>query len=156
MGDTEKVETTENAVVFDSVQIQDIIPHRYPFLLVDKIIEFVDNQRIVGIKNVTINEPFFMGHFPGQPVMPGVLILEAMAQTAAILAKRSVDGVNPNKSVFLVGANDFKWKRKVVPGDTLRIVMTSVRKRRPLWVMQGEVFVEGKLVATGTMSAMEN
>jgi 3-hydroxyacyl-[acyl-carrier-protein] dehydratase len=156
MGDTEKVEATEGGVVFDSVQIQDIIPHRYPFLLVDKIIEFVDNQRIVGIKNVTINEPFFMGHFPGQPVMPGVLILEAMAQTAAILAKRSVDGVNPTKSVFLVGATDFKWKRKVVPGDTLRIVMTSVRKRRPIWVMQGEVFVEGKLVATGTMSAMEN
>jgi 3-hydroxyacyl-[acyl-carrier-protein] dehydratase len=88
--------------------------------------------------------------------MPGVLVLEAMAQTAAILAKRSIDGVAPGKSVFLVGATDFKWKKKIVPGDTLRIEMVSVRKRRPIWVMQGEVFVEGKLVASGTISAMEN
>lgn len=142
-------------VVYDANEILSILPHRYPFLMVDRIIEFVDNQRIVGIKNVTFNEPFFQGHFPGQPVMPGVMIIEAMAQTAAVLAKRSVDGVRPDKTVFLIGATDFKWKRKVVPGDTLRIVMESVKKRRPVWVMKGEVTVNGELVASGTVSAAE-
>ena len=148
-------EQTEEKVVFDTASILEILPHRYPFLLIDKIIEFVDNQSIVAIKNVTMNEPFFPGHFPGQPVMPGVLILEAMAQTGAVLAKKSIDGVRPEKTVFLVGASDCKWKRKVLPGDTLRIKMTSVRKRRPIWVMAGEVTVNGELVASGTVSAAE-
>jgi 3-hydroxyacyl-[acyl-carrier-protein] dehydratase len=115
----------EEQVVYDAQQILKILPHRYP------------------------------GHFPGQPVMPGVMVLEAMAQTAAVLAKQSVDGVKPDKTVFLVGATDFKWKRKVVPGDTLRIEMISVRKRRPLWIMSGEVTVDGKFVASGTLSAAE-
>jgi len=143
------------SVIYDVTQIQEIIPHRYPFLLVDKIVEVVDNERIVGIKAVTINEPYFQGHFPGRPVMPGVLITEAMAQTAAILARVSTDGVRPDKYVFLVGANDFKWKRQVVPGDTLRIEMKSVKKRRPLWIMQGTVTVDGRLVASGTITAAE-
>lgn len=141
--------------IYDSIRIQQVIPHRYPFLLVDKIVELVDNERVVGIKNVTVNEPFFTGHFPGRPVMPGVLIIEAMAQTAAILAIESTDGVKKGHTVFLVGASDFKWKRQVVPGDTLRIEMTSIRKRRPLWIMGGVVTVDGKLVASGTISAAE-
>ncbi len=148
-------ENSENKVIFDTASILEILPHRYPFLLIDKVVEFVDNQRIVAIKNVTINEPFFPGHFPGQPVMPGVMIIEAMAQAGAVLAKKSQDGVRPEKTVFLVGATDCKWKRKVLPGDTLRIVMTSVRKRRPIWVMAGEVTVNGELVASGTVSAAE-
>lgn len=141
--------------VFDSVAIQAIIPHRYPFLLLDRVVEFEDNKRIVGIKNVTINEPFFQGHFPGRPVMPGVLIMEAMAQTAAILAIKSAEGVGKGKTVFLVGANDFKWKKMVQPGDTLRIEMLSQRKRRPIWIMSGSVSVNGDLVASGTLSAAE-
>jgi beta-hydroxyacyl-ACP dehydratase FabZ len=149
------MEEREEKIVYDASQILEILPHRYPFLMIDKIIDFEDNKRIVGIKNVTINEPFFPGHFPGQPVMPGVMILEAMAQTAAVLAKQSIDGVKPDKTVFLVGATDCKWKRKVVPGDTLRIEMTSVRKRRPLWIMSGEVTVDGKFVASATLSAAE-
>lgn len=152
---SEIAEKPEEQVVYGPAQILDILPHRFPFLMIDKVIEFEDNKRIVGIKNVTSNEPFFPGHFPGQPVMPGVMILEAMAQTAAILAKKSIDGVLPDKTVFLVGATDFKWKRKVVPGDTLRIEMVSVRKRRPLWIMAGEVTVDGKFVASGTLSAAE-
>ena len=136
-------------------EIMEILPHRYPFLLVDRIIEFVDSERCVGLKNVTINEPFFQGHFHGRPVMPGVLILEAMAQVAAVLARRSNDGVGENKTVFLVGIDDVKFRQMVVPGDQLEIRMVSIRKRRPVWVMGGEVFVNGKLVASGKISAAE-
>ncbi|MCO6430185.1 MAG: 3-hydroxyacyl-ACP dehydratase FabZ [Deltaproteobacteria bacterium] len=141
---------------YDILEIQKVIPHRYPFLLIDKIIEFVDNERCIGIKNVTMNEPFFQGHFPGRPVMPGVMILEAMAQTGAILARESKDGVIPTKTIFLVGADDVKWKKQVVPGDTMRIEMTSVKKRRPIWIMDGVVTVDGKLVASARISALES
>ena len=142
-------------VVYDTVEIQQIIPHRYPFLMIDKIIEFEDNKRIVGIKNVTANEPFFTGHFPGRPVMPGVMILEALAQTGAILARTSLDGVDPAKTVFLVGATDIKWKKMVFPGDTLRLEMFSLKKRRPLWIMNGTASVDGKMVASATITAAE-
>jgi 3-hydroxyacyl-[acyl-carrier-protein] dehydratase len=145
----------EGTVVFDNITVQQIIPHRYPFLLIDKVIEFVDNEKCVGIKNVTANEPFFVGHFPGRPIMPGVLIVESMAQVGAVLAKKSTDGVGANKAIVLVGANDLRFKRQVVPGDTLRVEMRSVRKRRPLWIMSGEVTVEGRVVASGSISAME-
>ena len=148
-------EGTEEKIVYDTVEIQKILPHRYPFLLIDKIIEFKDNDRIVAIKNATINEPFFGGHFPGMPVMPGVLILEAMAQTAAVLATNSSNGVDRDKTIFLVGADNVRWKKKVLPGDTLRIEMHSLKKRRPMWVMSGSVYVDGKVVATGTISAAE-
>jgi 3-hydroxyacyl-[acyl-carrier-protein] dehydratase len=143
------------SVVFDIMQLREIIPHRYPFLLLDKVIEFVDNEKCVGIKCVTINEGFFQGHFPQRPVMPGVLIMEAMAQTAAVFAKKSSDGVEDGKTMMLVGVEDFKWKKMVVPGDVLRIEMRSNKKRRPLWSLSGEVTVDGKLVARGIISAME-
>jgi beta-hydroxyacyl-ACP dehydratase FabZ len=137
-----------------SVQdIQEILPHRYPFLLVDKIVVLEPNERIVGIKNVTMNEPFFVGHFPGRPVMPGVMILEAMAQTAAILALKSPEGMNPDKLILLVGADGVRWKRQVLPGDTLRIEMVVERKRHPIWSMKGTVTVDGKVVAVGVLSA---
>ncbi len=142
-------------VVYNVQQILEILDHRYPFLLVDKIIEFEDQERIVGVKNVTFNEPFFPGHFPNHPVMPGVLILEAMAQVGAVLAKESTDGVRPGHFVYLVGATDFKWKRQVVPGDTLVIEMTSVRRRRPLWVMEGKARVNGEIAVSGIISACE-
>jgi len=142
-------------VIYDILEIQKILPHRYPFLMVDKVIEYEDNQRIVGIKNVSINEPFFQGHFPGRPVMPGVMILEAMAQVGALLARTSEDGVKEEKTVFLVGLTDFKFKKQVVPGDTLVIEMVSVKKRRPLWIMKGTVKVNGDVVALGTISAAE-
>ena len=125
-------------------------------MLVDKIIEFVDNESIVGIKSVTINESFFQGHFPKKPIMPGVLILEAMAQTGAIMALKSSQGINePGKYLFLVGATDVKWRKPVLPGDTMRIEMTFTKSRRPLWFMDGKVIVDDKVVASATINAAE-
>lgn len=149
------VEVPKKVIGFDHLQIMEILPHRYPFLLLDRITEFVDGERVVGIKNVTSSEPFFQGHFPGRPVMPGVLMIEAMAQTAAILAKKSSEGVLPGKTVFLVGVDEFKFRRQVVPGDTLRIEMTSVKRRRPLWIMGGTIHVGDNLIASGRISAAE-
>ncbi|MDZ4784951.1 MAG: 3-hydroxyacyl-ACP dehydratase FabZ [bacterium] len=145
----------ENGVVFDHNDILNILPHRYPFLMVDKVIEFEDAKRIVTIKNVTFNEHFFSGHFPGKPVMPGVMILEAMAQTGAIFAKKSFNGLAMDKLFYFVGANDIKWKKPVFPGDILRIEMMADKVRRPLWMMKGTVHVGDKLVAQGSLSAAE-
>ena len=148
-------ETNEQKVVFDAVEIQRLLPHRYPFLLVDKIIELKENESIVGIKNVTINEPFFTGHFPSTPVMPGVLILESMAQVGCILSKVSSDGAGMSKNLYFVGADQVRWKRTVVPGDTLRIAMRFIRRRRGFWEMEADVTVDGKVVCSGKLMAME-
>lgn len=153
---TAAADSSEQKVVFDIQEVMRILPHRYPFLMVDKIIEFVENESIVGVKNVTCNEPFFVGHFPGNPVMPGVLILEAMAQTGAILAHTSSEGVTNDKTLFLVKADDMKWKRPVRPGDTMRIEMTFEKRRKPLWIMRGVVTVDGTVVASGSLAAAES
>lgn len=144
----------EERVVFDSIEIQKILPHRYPFVLVDKIVELVPGERVVGVKNVTINEPFFQGHFPGYPVMPGVLVLEAMGQTAAILV-RSSPQASKEQLFFFVGANNVKWRKQVVPGDSLRIHMHSLKKKRMIWMMSGEVTCRGQLVASADVSAAQ-
>jgi 3-hydroxyacyl-[acyl-carrier-protein] dehydratase len=150
----EMVEAMEAApVTMDILEIQRWIPHRYPFLLIDRVLNLVPNETITTIKNVTANEEFFEGHFPGHPVMPGVLIMESMAQTAAVFARYSEPELLKNKTFYLVGADNFKWKKMVVPGDQLTIVMKSVKKRNPLWIMDGEVFVDGKVVASGTLTA---
>ena len=150
----EMVEAMEAApVTMDILEIQRWIPHRYPFLLIDRVLDLVSNEHITTIKNVTANEEFFEGHFPGHPVMPGVLIMEAMAQTAAVFARYSEPELLKNKTFYLVGADNFKWKKMVVPGDQLKIVMKSVKKRNPLWIMDGEVFVDGKVVVSGTLTA---
>jgi 3-hydroxyacyl-[acyl-carrier-protein] dehydratase len=149
------MEEVEEQVVFDIQKIMEILPHRYPFLMIDRVTVFEDNVRVVAKKCVTMNEPYFMGHFPGRPVMPGVMLLESMAQAAAILAFRSVDGVIPGKIIFLTGATDVRFKRQVNPGDVLKVEMRSVRKRRPLWIMEGEVTVAGKLVCSATVTAAE-
>lgn len=150
----EAVEVRESEPVsMDIQEIQKWIPHRYPFLLIDRILDVVKDSHIISIKNVTMNEEFFQGHFPAQPVMPGVLIMEAMAQTAAVFARYSEAELLKNKTFYLVGADNFKWKKMVVPGDQLRIVMKSVKKRNPLWIMDGEVLVDGKVVASGRLTA---
>jgi len=140
-------------VIFDYEEIKRILPHRYPFLLIDKIIEYKKDESVVAIKNVTANEQFFAGHFPNKAVMPGVLIMEAMAQAAAVLARIN-DEENDNSLVFFVGVNNFKWKRIVVPGDTLRIEVKFLKRRCKLWVVYAEATVEGDLVACGELSAM--
>lgn len=143
-------------VVYDINQIKEIIPHRYPFLLIDRITEFVSGKHIVGIKTVSANEPYFAGHFPDKPVMPGVLILEAVAQVAAILARQSPEvGLRPDGLTYLVGTSGFKWKKQVIPGDTLVIKVELIKKKRPMLVVEGIVTVDGEVVASGTVSAAE-
>jgi UDP-3-O-[3-hydroxymyristoyl] N-acetylglucosamine deacetylase/3-hydroxyacyl-[acyl-carrier-protein] dehydratase len=139
-------------VVFDTNAIKRILPHRYPFLLVDKIIDFKIDEKIVGVKNVTVNEPFFEGHFPGQPVMPGVLILEAMAQTGGILLLNGIE--NPgDKLVLFMGINNAKFRKPVTPGDQLVFELTMMNRRSKVWTMKGEAFVDGHLVAEAEMMA---
>ena len=131
-----------------NADIQKIIPHRFPFLLVDKIIEIEYGVRAVGIKNVTANEPFFQGHFPDFPVMPGVLLIEAIAQVGAV-ATLSLPA-NKGKMAFFAGIDEVRFKRQVVPGDTLRIEVTMTRMRGPLGQGIGEATVDGQLACRGS------
>jgi 3-hydroxyacyl-[acyl-carrier-protein] dehydratase len=131
--------------ILDVNEIRTILPHRYPFLLVDRIIE-IEAERIVGIKNVTVNEPFFQGHFPEFPVMPGVMIVEAMAQTAGILVLRGIPD-RDNKLVFLVSVDAARFRKPVVPGDQLRIEMKVIRRKGTVAKMAGTATVNGVLVA---------
>jgi 3-hydroxyacyl-[acyl-carrier-protein] dehydratase len=132
--------------VLDSLAIQQLLPHRYPFLLVDRIIELVPRERIVGIKQVSINEPFFQGHFPGAPVMPGVLVVEALAQVGAILALREIED-RDQKLVLFTGIREARFRRPVVPGDTLTLEVTAIRIGSRVQRMRGEAKVEGQLAA---------
>ncbi|MGL4408193.1 MAG: 3-hydroxyacyl-ACP dehydratase FabZ [Zoogloea sp.] len=130
----------------DINEIKQYLPHRYPFLLVDRIIELEENKRVVGIKNVTINEPFFPGHFPHNPVMPGVLIIEALAQTAAMLAFKST-GTKPNadSNVYFASVDGVRFKRPVVPGDQLVMEAEIVRTIRNMWKFKGVARVDGQV-----------
>jgi beta-hydroxyacyl-ACP dehydratase FabZ len=129
----------------DNDAIRDILPHRYPFLLVDKIIE-MDEEHVVGIKNVTANEPFFLGHFPDFPVMPGVLIIEAMAQTAGVQVLSTIPD-RKNKLVFLVSVDGARFRRPVRPGDQLRIEMKVIKRKGTVAKMAGHATVDGTIVA---------
>ena len=137
----------------EQAEIQALLPHRYPFLLVDRIKELEPDRRIVGIKSVTINEPFFQGHFPGRPVMPGVLIIEAMAQAGGVLVFKS-GGPIGKPIVYMAGIEEAKFRRPVVPGDQLRFEVDVLKKRPPFWKMQGKAFVENELVCEAVVTAM--
>lgn len=140
--------------VMDVTEIQKILPHRYPFLLVDRIVEIEPGKRIVGIKNVTANEEFFLGHFPGKPVMPGVLIVEAMAQVGGVLLLKDVPD-RENKLVYFMGIDEARFRRPVVPGDQLRMELEVLRLKQSTCKLQGKAFVDGQLVAEAVvMSAM--
>lgn len=133
-------------VVLDTREIQRLLPHRYPFLLVDRIIELEPRIRIVGIKQVSIGEPFFQGHFPDAPVMPGVLIVEALAQVGAILALREIED-RDSKLVLFSGINSARFRAPVTPGDTLRLEVTAIRIGSRVQRMRGEASVNGRIVA---------
>jgi len=139
--------------MLDINEIMKILPHRYPFLLVDRIVELETGRRIVGTKNVTVNEPFFPGHFPGHPVMPGVLIIEAMAQVAAILAYVSSDESVRSKVTYFVGIDNARFRKPVVPGDQLRLELEAVGCKRGIWTFSGKVHVGDKLVAEADLKA---
>ena len=134
-----------------------ILPHRYPFLLVDKIIEMEMGKRVVGIKNVTANEPFFQGHFPGNPIMPGVLIIEAMAQVGGVLARLSIPNVMEREDmgeIFFVSMDKVKFRKPVVPGDQIRFEAEALRAGARVWKMAGKAFVDGDLVAEANLVAV--
>jgi len=133
-------------------EIMKHLPHRYPFLLVDRIVELTPGQSITGIKNVTINEPFFMGHFPDQPIMPGVLIIEAMAQVAGVMAFTS--GVEGSGSVYFMSIENAKFRRPVVPGDQIRMEIKVVKQRGNVWKFSGTAHVEDKVVSEAEFTAM--
>lgn len=133
-------------------KIMELLPHRYPFLLVDRIDEMEEGKRIVGTKNVTINEPFFQGHFPGHPIMPGVLIIEAMAQVGGVFALLSGDG-GSDKVTYFVGIDKAKFRRPVVPGDVLRFELELVDCRRGIYTFAGKAFVGEKVAAEAELKA---
>lgn len=130
------------------------LPHRYPFLMVDKISHMEGSRYIVGVKNVTFNEPHFLGHFPGQPVMPGVLIVEGMAQTAGAACVASGDAGGKAKVVYFMTVDKCKFRKPVVPGDRLEYHMTRINRRRNMWWFKGEAKVDGQIVAEAELGAM--
>ena len=135
-------------------EIIKLIPHRHPFLMIDKVTNIVPNQSITGIKSVTINEPFFPGHFPEYPVMPGVLILESMAQTAACLVSYQDKSLSSNNLVFFTGIEKAKFKKPVIPGNELVLKINLISNKRSLYKFNGEAFIQNKLVAFSEFSAM--
>jgi UDP-3-O-[3-hydroxymyristoyl] N-acetylglucosamine deacetylase/3-hydroxyacyl-[acyl-carrier-protein] dehydratase len=145
-------ETSPSQPAMDVQQILDFLPHRYPMLLVDRILEVEEGERIVGLKNVTINEPFFNGHFPGHPIMPGVLIVEAMAQAGGLLMMSEMENVT-EKVVYFMSLDDVKWRKPVVPGDQLIFEVKLVQRRRTVLKMRGVAKVDGVTVAEATMMA---
>lgn len=138
----------------DILRVMEMIPHRHPFLMIDKVTEVVANDSAVGIKNVTINEGFFQGHFPKRPVMPGVLIIESMAQTAAVLVVETLGAAAEGKLVYFMSIDSARFRRPVVPGDTLEIRVKKVKHRSAVWKFSGEAHVNGMLCAEAIFTAM--
>jgi beta-hydroxyacyl-ACP dehydratase FabZ len=140
-------------MILDIKEIQKLIPHRFPMLLVDRIIDMVPGESITGIKNVTMNEWFFQGHYPGEPIMPGVLIVEAMAQTGGVLMMKMLEG-QQGKSIYFMTIDNVKFRKTVVPGDTLKFEVKIVQFKGKIGKIHGEAYVDGKLAAEADMMAM--
>jgi len=146
--------SSTQAQTIDIARIMDMLPHRYPFLLVDRIIDFVPGESAVGLKNVTVNEPQFQGHFPTIPVMPGVLIIEAMAQTAAIVVVESLESKTAGNLVYFMTIDEARFRKPVVPGDSMHIHVTKIHSRKTVWKFKGEARVGDALCAEAVFSAM--
>ena len=144
---------TSETRVIEIGEIMDMIPHRYPFLLIDKVTDIVPGESAIGIKNVTMNEPFFQGHFPGHPIMPGVLIIEAMAQTSAILFIETT-GNRAGNVVYFMTVDQARFRKPITPGDQVELHVTKQRNRGNVWKFSGEARVDGKLMAQAVYSAM--
>lgn len=146
---------TEKTDVINIKKIMDMIPHRYPILLVDRVLECIPGESAIGLKNVTMNEPHFMGHFPGEPVMPGVLIIEAMAQTAAIVVVQAMEDPRANdKLVYFMTIDNAKFRNPVTPGDTVHIHVEKVQSRGKVWKFKGQAIVDGNVCAEASFGAM--
>lgn len=139
--------------MYDIQEIMNLLPHRYPFIMVDRILELIPGEKVVALKNVTINEPFFQGHFPGTPVMPGVLIVEAMAQAGAVLAHASLSREELGGLVFFMGMDKVKFRKPVVPGDQLVIELKPLKQRLKVFKMSATAKVDGTLVAEAELMA---
>lgn len=140
--------------IIEPAELLKVLPHRYPFLLVDRIIEVNADESCIGIKNVTFNEPFFPGHFPERPVMPGVLLIEGMAQTAGAICSRSVGYDKAPPTVFFLTVDKAKFRKPVFPGDTIEYHMKQIRKRRTMWWFHGDARVRGVTVCEAEVGAM--
>lgn len=140
--------------VADLAMIKRMIPHRYPFLMIDKVVDLKSGESAVGVKNVTVNEPQFDGHFPGEPIMPGVLVLEAMAQTAAVLVNYTLDMIDKQLGIYLLTMDGSRFRKKVVPGDVLELHMRVLRGRGKIWKFSGEAIVAGTTVAESEITAL--
>ena len=150
----EQVVTREVVETLDVMRIMEMIPHRYPFLMIDRVVDLIPDVSAVGIKNVTINEHHFQGHFPRQPVMPGVLIIECMAQTAAVLVVETLEGAAAGKLVYFMSIEEGRFRKPVVPGDRLHIHVTMLRRRGAVWKFSAEARVDGVLMAQARFTAM--
>ena len=138
---------------FDIQKIMNLLPHRYPFIMIDRILELVPGEKVIALKNVTINEPFFQGHFPGNPIMPGVLIVEAMGQAGAVLAAESLSGKQRDSLIYFMSMDKVKFRQPVVPGDQLIFEMKFLKKRAKVFKMSGVALVDGKRVVEAELMA---
>lgn len=138
----------------DIMRVMEMIPHRYPMLMIDRVVDVEPDISAVGIKNVTANEAFFQGHFPKQPVMPGVMIVESMAQTAAVLVVQTLGDVAAGKLVYFMTVENARFRKPVIPGDTLRIPVTKIHRRSHVWKFRAEALVDGKVCAEAVFAAM--
>lgn len=150
----QKMTTQEKSFLMQTKDLLKCLPHRYPFLLVDKVVEAKFNESIVAIKNVTANEPQFMGHFPGEPIMPGVLIIEAMAQAGALIITGNPEFNAENKLVYFMSIDKAKFRKLVVPGDTLVLDIKVIQNRGPVWKLDAKALVDGKVVTEAELTAM--
>ena len=148
------LETGSTVEAIDVNRIMEMIPHRYPFLMIDRVVDIVPDVKATGVKNVTINEPYFAGHFPEKPVMPGVLIIEAMAQTAAVFVVHTLGSESEGKLVYFMSVDGARFRKPVEPGDQLHVEVSKQRSRGNVWKFSGEAKVDGKLVAEATYAAM--